>query len=298
LKILHYQHNGVGVVLSEAMNQLGQTSRVVATNEHPMGFREDYLLRAYFRPRRLATRLAWIRFYWYDIFHSHDSVPPPRYVMKRYKGRFVQHYHWHDMRAQICEADLNFVANPGLTNMFPNAKWVPYPVDTERFAEKPLNDSKTLRVGYNAQSLDTYKRKYIPIAELESIRHKSVELRPILDMVPNTKMREYYSTIDVWVDRIGLDFYGFATVEAAAMGIPIITQISPSNLQAINSASVQPCPFIVVQSRSEVPTAVIKLLHNSKFRQEAGQKARTYVVNTHDMFNVARKCISWYSELL
>jgi len=43
LSILHWEHMGVGVVLSQALNQIGIKSRVVSRCPHPFGFKANHI---------------------------------------------------------------------------------------------------------------------------------------------------------------------------------------------------------------------------------------------------------------
>jgi hypothetical protein len=103
-------------------------------------------------------------------------------------------------------------------------------------------------------------------------------------------MREvYWKHINVWIDRFGLDFYGFSSVEAAACGIPVVCQIGEKE-----SKFVPTCPFM-----STVKEELVDVLVNNDFLDRKLKKAhRDFAVDVHDNVVVAKLCKSKYEELL
>jgi glycosyltransferase involved in cell wall biosynthesis len=105
-------------------------------------------------------------------------------------------------------------------------------------------------------------------------------------------MENYYASIDIWVDRIGLGFYGFSAIEAAAMGIPVITQISEDA-----STYVPDCPFINAMSKQHVQRQILRLVEDDDLRRKLGAQARDYVIKTHDSLICAKKCLEKYQAM-
>jgi len=121
-------------------------------------------------------------------------------------------------------------------------------------------------------------------------------LHPLKEIIPHNQIHNYYSKLDVWVDRIIDDeekgFYGFAASECAVMGIPIITKIDEQTLTYIG-----PCPFINIPDRRKLATELKCLLVDENQRRTLSKKTRDYALKTHDSLNVARKCLETYREL-
>lgn len=259
MRVLHYQHNGAGVVISAGLRKIGVSSVVVSTGIHPYGFKEDQLIKG---PMDL------LQFNGFDILHSHSELRLPRQVTDRYAGRFVQHYHAASMakigrfpglktavlgtkRFNLYNDAMNFVSVPNILKFIKDATWVPLPVDTERFYPTRIG-GEPLTIGFNASSLDRSKVRFLMNEKIteaaERLRRKGaqVALRPQPTSINHDQMHEsYWNHIDVWVDRFGLDFYGFSAVEAAACGIPVICQIGDEE-----SSFVPKCPFINTTSSS------------------------------------------------
>lgn len=295
MKILHYHNVGVGVILTQSLRQLGVDSYVLSVAPHPFGFKEDFLFP---KRRRLLKPLRyfdWRRFYKFDILHSHYSGRLPGFVQKHWKNKFIQHYHDPNLRGHLYSNDVpSFVSFPNLLGIVPNAQWVPLPVDTIKFSPEKLISHKGVNVGYCAQQVDPVKQPFIPIAEIKSATRKSRKVldRPLEGVMDHNDMENYYALIDIWVDRIGLGFYGFSAIEAAAMGIPVITQI---NEEA--STHVPNCPFINAKSRQHVESEILRLVEDDDFRKELGVRAREYVIKTHDSLISAKLCLEKYQEM-
>ena len=299
LSILHWEHMGVGVVLSQALNQIGIKSRVISRCPHPFGFKADYIFP--YRPI-LNNKADWLsikrnRLSKLDIFHNHSNYRVSKKLSKHWKGRFIQHYHDPNTEKPIYDTP-SFVSVPALLDIIPDSIWIPFPVDADQFREplRPRNDKLT--VGFCAQEIDPHKKPLIPHKELTKIadEDKGIILHPLKKILPHNLMQNYYSKLDVWVDRI-IDedekgFYGFAASECAMMGVPIITKIDEQTLAHIDS-----CPFINIPDRSKRATELKFLAEDEKQRRDLSRKTRDYALKTHDSLNVAGKCLEVYREL-
>lgn len=294
MKILHFQHNGVGVILSAAMNRLGTESTVLATSPHPFGFKEDALLPHRTGLARPLRALDWRAYFDYDVFHNHDTRIP-RTAAAHWKGLTVQHYHSPKTSEPVRGASASFVSLPGIGKVVPNSTWIPLPVFTDIYTPDRRHAHDTVRVGYCAQDTDPSKPRMIPadaIGRAVARAGKRAELVPLVGLMNHDDMVDYYAQIDVWVDRVGCDFYGFSTVEVAAMGIPVVTQIGDYEREYVPS-----CPFVTVEWE-DVEAALTDLIHDDAKRLALGRQAREFAVETHDALRVSEICIAEYRRLL
>jgi glycosyltransferase involved in cell wall biosynthesis len=300
-KVLHAEHIGVGVVLSEALNRLGVTSRVVSAAPHPFGFKEDYLLpKRRFGSTHLAyyTRfLDWRRYRKeFNLLHSHNDVRYPNYVLKLWKNRMIQHYHNMNIDAKIpLYADLpSLVSIPSMLDRVPDAEYIPLPVDTELFKPIPKTQSNKVRVGYSDQHTDPKKRQFLAVHEINETISRLEQVAvavPLQRIIPHQQIMNYYGELDLWVDHVGVDFYGYGVVEAAACGVPIITNIGDRDMEFAKD-----CPFVRINSREEIPQAIEKLVKDRSLRESLAIRSREYIVKTHDSLKVAQKCIDVYEK--
>ncbi len=283
MKVLHYQHNGAGVIISAGLRKIGVESTVVATGPHPFGFKEDQLI---------TGPLDLLKFDDYDILHSHSEVKLPSRVTERFAERFVQHYHDAMMgrlgktgglkgslfghnRFDLYSDAMNFVSTPNIMDLIKDATFIPLPVDTESFFPTRA-PNEPLTIGFNGSTLDKRKIRFLVNQQIadaaESLKHKGVQvsLKPQPVNLNHTLMHEqYWKHIDVWVDRFGLDFYGFSSVEAAACGIPIVCQIGEKELGLVPK-----CPFINTTTSELVDVLVETDFLDKKLKEGASRLCR------------------------
>jgi hypothetical protein len=294
MKVLHYEHMGVGVILSKALRKLGVHSRVLSSAPHPFGFKEDYLFSQKLYMRKFLRRLEWRKYYGFNILHSHDNNRLPQYVLKRWRGALIQHYHDPHTKNSLYDNVPSFVSLPNILKAVPEATWIPIPVDTNFFRPKKTCKRNKVCIGFYDQKTEPNKYKFIPKTEIKKAANKlgnKVLMVPLNKIIPYRLIRSYYNQIDIWVDRIGCDFYGFTAVEIASMCKPVITQIGEEEQDWVTN-----CPFINTD-REGVTETIIKLVEDERFREFLGEKAREYVVEVHDSTKVALKCLEKYKGL-
>jgi len=294
MKVLHYEHMGVGVILSQALRKLGQDSHVLSSAPHPFGFKEDFLFSRNRYVRKFLKRLVWRKYYDFDILHSHDNKPLPPYVLRHWRGALVQHYHDPNTQARLYTDIPSFISLPNKIKSIPEATWVPIPVDTTIFKPIEAEVHDKVCIGYCDQMVDSWKARFIPKHEVEAaakrLGNKAYTL-PLTGIIPHDSMPDFYRKIDVWVDRIGLDFYGFSAVEVASMGIPVVTQIGQEERNWVPE-----CPFITTDLKGATGE-IISLAEDEHLRISLGRKAREYALKVHDSTRVAQICLEQYRKL-
>lgn len=299
---------GVGVILSQALQRVGIESRVLTTSPHEFEFREDFLIRprtASLFARAMRRYLVhdygdwkrWKPYSAFDILHSHDNAPLPHCVLKHWEGRVFQHYHDPKTRGPIYDNMPSFVSLPTLLNVVPGSTWLPLPSDTVMFRpakHQRKTSGEALAVGYNDQNADLTKRQLIPYDEIERGIKRSTNTIPcpLRGIVSHDQMPDYYGKLDMWVDRFGVGFYGFAAVEVAAMGIPVIAEVH----QAVRRF-VPTCPFYIV-NKDEVPDAIVRLASDKELRNELGKQSWAFANSVHNADKVAALCVQHYQRVL
>ena len=292
---------GVGTVISKALRTMGVQSHVMSTCPHPFGFENDSIMpRHRFLgrvpvARELLRKHDWAQYFEYDILHSHDNSSIPSFMRNHWHNRFIQHYHDPQTdRSLYSELSVvSFVSVPTILQVIPDAQWIPLPSDTQLFSPMKRNEHEGVRVGFCDQQLDPKKQQFIPRREIIAATNRHhVSVYPLSTIIPHQAMANYYGQIDIWVDRIGLGFYGFSAVEAAAMEIPVITQIGREEQKWIPD-----CPFINAK-REEVTDAIGYLASSQEARRSIGQASRQFILRTHDAKVVAERCLNHYEKLL
>jgi hypothetical protein len=148
-------------------------------------------------------------------------------------------------------------------------------------------------IGYSHNPFaDPEKLKYIPAEELVKFYFKhpgQVVLIPLSKTLPYGQMQIYYQSLDLYVDRIGLDFYGWQASEAAACGVAVVTQMP-------NMAELH-CPFAKVKTKEDLP-AVLEWLMKPGYRSAISRDCRSYAAHVHDVKTVTMQCLNRYRRVL
>lgn len=298
MKILHYHHNGVGVVLSNELNtRPNVVSKVFTTARHPFWFKADYMLPPnipVLGPQNLSYwMLSHIMSGRYNVLHSHDGIPLPKRVLGKWEGKVVQHYHSPLVTDFYPEYTIPaFVSAPIMTTTIPNSIWMPLPVDMSKFTPtirlyNPNNP--IIGFSYNTQ-VDKKKLKFIPYDELMEFSkiHKQITLNYLHESIHYTKMPAYYRSIDIYVDQLDVDSYSWQATEAAACGAIIVTRAEHKP---------EDCPFTyatretlhkVLESIISLPT---KMLINMKLQ------SINYIAKYHELTKLVSKYLNCYSNL-
>lgn len=111
--------------------------------------------------------------------------------------------------------------------------------------------------------------------------------------VPRFKSLEIMQAADIFLDQFILGDRGMASLEAMAMGKPVICYIKPS-LRAKYPADLP----IVNATLETLPTVLEELLLDGNLRHQVGRLGRAYVERHHDGLKIAPMLKTIYEELV
>jgi glycosyltransferase involved in cell wall biosynthesis len=115
----------------------------------------------------------------------------------------------------------------------------------------------------------------------------------LIEGVPRKKALELMQDADIFLDQFVLGDRGIASLEAMALGKPVICYIKPSLLSAY------PADLPIVNATQDMLTEALRgLLANGTRRHELGRLGRAYVENYHDAFKIAPQLIDIYNKVL
>ena len=101
--------------------------------------------------------------------------------------------------------------------------------------------------------------------------------------------REWMSRCDIYVDQLITGEYGVASVEAMALGKPVICYIKPSLRPHY------PAHFPVISANPETVEEVLRdLLRDGPRRQALGENSRSWAEERHDARKVVAKIAEYY----
>ncbi len=296
---------GVPQELSRAQRKLGFLSDVISFKAHPF----DYGVELYYPtklpfPMKYAEKM--LAFYRvvadYDILHFHySSVVPFGFdlpLWKRLNKMVVLHHHGDDIRrkgeGRIYSkfADSILVSTPDLIEWSPNAKWVPNPIDLERYQYVGTEDhSGNLRIAH-APSDRAVKGTEHVIKAVKSLIEEGYDVELVLiENMPHQMAIEQYKHADIVVDQLLVGWYGVLAIECMALGKPVCVYIR-EDLQSYLPSS----PIVNVSPKS-LKEDLRLLVEDASMRKKIGERARRFVDVTHDAKKIAKNMVEMYINL-
>lgn len=303
MKIIHLGNVGVSTVLSKSLCQLGHQSLVFTERPHPFGFKEDIVIFPDKIPSHFKTimvMLELLKLRNVDVFHMHGlhrSIYFRKLKYSKAKKVFHNHSFFKDESPPpdgLFQA--YFVSMPTKLKLIKNSIWIPLPVDTSSMKKIIKNDQEII-IGIGSGSADPAKEKFLMknlifkvVKDLQN-HGKKIAIKE-LSGYTQQNIREYWDTVDIWIDRFNTGFYGWSTVEAASCSIPVLCQISEDVEQYIPE-----CPFLRTEPTEKNIKSNLEYLLSNSNRESIGEKNREYVINRHDSIKVARLCLEEYSKI-
>ncbi|MGC8960632.1 MAG: glycosyltransferase [Chloroflexia bacterium] len=115
----------------------------------------------------------------------------------------------------------------------------------------------------------------------------------LIHNVPHGEALAMMRESDIVLDQFIIGSFGSVSLEAMALGKPVLCYIRPSLVSLLPSE----CP-IVNANLDNLAEVLAGLLGDGARRQELGRQGRAYVEQHHDARQVARRLVGIYQELL
>lgn len=109
-----------------------------------------------------------------------------------------------------------------------------------------------------------------------------------------TGLRDCLGASDVVADQFTYGFYGISTLEAMAVGRPVLVYV---DVKALNVFDVQAPPVVSVQSEDEIYEGLCRLAEQRTSVEEIGLAARDWVIRHHGWETVVERYLALYKEL-
>lgn len=236
----------------------------------------------------------------YDIIHFHD-VSGCTYLLdfpiyKKMNKKIVMHHRGGQLRHSKNEyfmsrfADYLFVSTPDLLEYSPDAEWLPNPINLENFSWNSIKpDKEQLTVVHPPTSMRQGRHKgtdYI-IKTMEEVQKECPDI--IFKLVLNKTHQEaleIYKEADIIVDQLLYGFYGMVTIEAMALGKPVVCYVDEKY------GDIPVCNATVDTFKERLQ----QLAGDYSFRSLLSRKGRKYIEKVHDSMNVARRTIEVYES--
>jgi glycosyltransferase involved in cell wall biosynthesis len=107
---------------------------------------------------------------------------------------------------------------------------------------------------------------------------------------PNEEAIEIYKQADIIADRFKLGWYGVFSIEAMALGKPVIVYIDDDYKQYA------PDLPVVDTSINEIADHVTMLAEDYEYRRELGEQGRKFVEEYHDAETTAERILAMVTD--
>lgn len=204
----------------------------------------------------------------------------------------------HAIRIATTVADGAFVSTPDLIEFVPGAKLLPQPVRCGELASKTRSFEKHRRtteqpyVVVHAPSDRQKKGTRYVIDAVASLKRRGlpIELR-LLEGMPHEATLEAIRGADIVIDQLLIGAYGLLSVEAMAVGKPVICYMREDLLNAYPAR-----PPILSADPHSVENVLAQLLSDSTRMSELRASGPGYVRRWHDSKAVASTLLSAYAQ--
>jgi glycosyltransferase involved in cell wall biosynthesis len=308
LRVTHCPVNVAGIPWAnvEALRRKGVDARLVVFNRSPLHPEADWSLdRKGGLPRRLTTQFAALARLLpkTDVFHFYFGlglVPKSvQFPILRATGRkSVLHFLGTDIRGKSPE-ELAYAgrADARIVGSYPARRWVadahvvPPGLDLAQFTPRPPSDSRRPLVVHAPSNRVKKGTQHV----IDACAQLPVDLE-IVEGLPHLEARERYERADIVVDQFNSGWHGVFSLEAMALGKPVVARLEPEMVE--RSAEGFGARVPIVPASPETLVEVLRpLVESPGLRREVGAAGRAYVEAVHGIDRVADRLIELYAGL-
>lgn len=262
-----------------------------------------------------------------ELFHVHYALQDAYLTLKLNKEPVLLHVHGTDVRETIDTRKWGWMVRHNLekatkvvvdandvfekTLSYRNdAEMVPIPLDLKQFNMKPMNDGDSFVIFSPYLSALRGSQILIEVISQLELSHPNIRLRlikgnpslarfakrmvnnvEILNQIPNEEMPKLYEEADVVVSDLGLGYLTVSSLEAMAIGRPVIQFIRGDLYR-------ETPPVVVCRSVFDLKRNLTTLLALRGYGEGVVLSQRKYVEKYHDAEKVANKFVKIYEEML
>ncbi len=210
----------------------------------------------------------------------------------------VAFYHGTDLRNRgivrdVDECvDLRLTSEWDLLELDPRLEYLYLPFDTLRYADREYRFHNPIRICHASRNVFKGTEHIISAVARLQQRHP-VELRMIENM-PHAQALQLKQECDIFVDQLtnaGGWGYGMSSVEALAMGLPVVTNIPPQMVSRIGTH-----PFVHADEHT-VEAVLESLITNESRCRELSRAGQRWVRERHDVERVGDQLYSYYRRM-
>jgi len=188
-------------------------------------------------------------------------------------------------------ADYKFVSTPDLLTYSPDAEWLPNPIDLKENPWSSINsDKEQLIIVHPPTSMNQglYKGTANIIKAMKDIESadSNITFKLVLNKTHKEAL-EIYKSADIIIDQLLVGFYGMVTIEAMALGKPVVCYVD----EKYGDIPVWNATVDTFKERLQ------QLAGDYCSRSLLSKRGREYIEKIHDSETVARRTIEVYDSL-
>jgi len=186
-------------------------------------------------------------------------------------------------------SNLILVSTPDLLEVVPEAKLVPQVVNLKEFNNvKQYSNEQDFVIGHAPTRRNT-KGTDLIINAIDQLRSQGRTIR--LDLIENespNNVIQRLANCDICIDQLLSGWYGKVSVEAMALGKPVICFIED------DLKKYRPDLPVISASPKTLETELEKLIVSKELRNSIGEKSRAYALLYHDVERIANELLDFY----
>ena len=311
LRVTHCPVNlaGVGWTNVHALRRRGVDARLVVFNTQPFRPtqadwdlkrpRSGFLRQQAVQWRALARLLPQT-----DIFHFYFGLTlVPRKlqfpILRATKRKSLFHFLGADIRDHPKErltyglkADARVVGSYAALRFIPfDAEVLPPGIDLSRYDPVPPVERERVRIVHAPSHLEKKGTEWV----IEACKQLPVDL-DVVHGVLNEQALERYKQADIVVDQLLRDWHGVFSIEAMALGKPVVTSLDEDAVRQTEEAYGVQVP-IVRATKDDLVEKLRALVESFEERKRLGEAGRAYVERVHDVERMTDHLLDIYARL-
>ena len=238
-----------------------------------------------------------------DVFHFYFgwTMVPRKLtwpILKATRRKSVLHFLGSDIRGKTPEelryahgADAKIVGSYDALRWVPDAHVVPPGLDLRNYVPGPPEDRLRPIVLHAPSSRKRKGTEHV----IDACEGLAVEL-DIVEGLRHDEARRRYERADVVVDQLNAGWYGIFTLEAMALGKPVLTHLRDEAVQETERELGVEVPVVPV-TKETLRERIAELVADAGRRRQVGAASRTFVEQVHDADKGAERLIEIYRSL-
>lgn len=199
-------------------------------------------------------------------------------------------------------ADFRVCPGADVIRMVPDAIFIPIAIDLDYWTPVkeippehvlPATDGvRIIQAFENASSRGDQKGTRFIKTAAETLKKEGYRIEYVfLENMPHDSMKYYYQQADIVVDQLLTGWHGSITMEALAMGKPVICYLNADALKFLPKDN----PIVNADAKS-VTDKLRMLVKDKALREAIGKKSRQYAEQRHDALKLAQEYIDLYRK--